>query len=388
MAAMFLAVFLAVLCACAPKVKLAPAVGSSVPRAVALLPGTFPDWLRAERREVIELEFLRALQESGYIVADPQLVSGICGAEGDCLAGRDQLRDHLQVKGFLQLKIASSAKRNFLAGYVDDLRGTAVLQDAAGGELAVIDHTEIEQGGLLFNSGQVLTGVESSLENYGDPGFRKLARRFAEAVVKALPTPQHSESGISAPQITKVEAARIGPERLSVCVAGENGVSASLRIGGESFPLSMPAPGMFCGYVWSRLLPLAMAQVELRSPFGTAARAPLPLNSLVPCSAEKLILVAIQPASQGHVLKISCAAEGVKSFSECQPVPGCGFDSVEVYQAPRPSGPYRKLRRLAAPTELQQHAEGGSAPIYQVVIAGDGARTPPISPIFAAEVRR
>ena len=171
--------------ACGTTVTKSSQFEQSSPSLYALLPVTYPSDIRPERAAYIRTALERELATRGFVLLDDSVTLRVCG-EASC-PGRSELVSRYGVDGFLQLSLDGTNRINFGAGFYNNISGDLLLLNRESEELVRIEHSESERGGLLFNSGQVIEGIVSTVDNTGDLSFSNLADEFAQELALKVP---------------------------------------------------------------------------------------------------------------------------------------------------------------------------------------------------------
>jgi len=172
----------------------------SAPKTVAVLPFTAAKDLGGERArlkvDAIRQTFHRRFRALPYLHLDLDVTdrlleqSGVKTAEQAAAARFAQIQKTLGVDAFVRGEI--TALGDFKGGvlYRLSIGGKIALIDArTGQELAHVEHTEADTGGLLLQTGALVEGIQQTMDNFSDLGFVRLAEKFANEVVKPFPKP-------------------------------------------------------------------------------------------------------------------------------------------------------------------------------------------------------
>jgi hypothetical protein len=371
---LFVALGVAALAACAPKAKVALNFASENPRFIALLPLQTPPGLRAERAAVIRKTIESNLRNANYSLLDQAIVSRVCTGE-DC-PERQRLVSEFGADGLVEVGISSATKNNFLAGYVDEISGKLRFTGKNGDELLLVRHHEAESGGLLFNSGQLLQGVKSSIDNYGDAGFNLLAEKFAKAIVSQIPSPQTgaSPSGSSEVAIERTDVSERAPFLYQICASGTPKSLAFLSLGRSRSNLREQEPGRYCGVY--RFSPrFSSPVVELRSPFGDIVRKTVSIESPASCDLTDKLELASEKGKPEITLRCGTEMAARRSLTECL---SCAIERFLVYRASTPLGPFEKVAELRMSPWIDR-AFQGERPLYQLIaVSPGGVKSAPI----------
>lgn len=361
----FSLLLLGVLVSCAPVVKSslsgAPGIGS--PHTLAVLPAVAKATLPRERVQYIHENLIRDLTSSGYRVLDDVFVKKICSTP-ECLE-RNQIAAKYPVDAFVELKIDSISRNNFFAGYVNAISGSIRFVSSDGIELVSVTHTAQERGGLLFNSGQLLQAVSTTISNTEEDSTKQLAEKFVKEMVSKLPnaplvangkrkeTPVNltadstfsGRPGLDPSEEMEINLAEswiepLGGARFKICAKGSPGQAGFVLIGWSRSALIEQSPGTYCRVLLidPQLQSPARFAVELRSPFGVVTQKPLAIDAIQFCSLNGLINMASVTNSDLRFTKFKKVGGGVE-----QNAADCNLAKVIVYDAPEQKGPYIRL---------------------------------------------
>ena len=362
-------------CSCGPTIVRAPELKENPPRVVALLPIRANEEIRRERLDYLQEALRRELRSSGFLLLDEASVSDLCG--GETCPRRGELLSRFKVQGFVALTVESSYRANFLAGYLNTLHGTLRLLDPQGKELQSVEYTEREKGGLLFNSGQVLEGLRSTSDNFGDESFNRLADRFIKVVAAAVPAPKSSQdlSSYGVASLSEVTTLGLGEGRYRFCASGTSGARASLVLDRQKISLRETRPGSYCGtLLLSGLIrPTSKIYVELRSPYGALDRRELEARPFLLCDPGTLL------RRGGSTLAYGCSSDLTEQAkSECQTqLALCQDSQLLVFSGESEEGPFQKRGVLSAPSWTDPEVPAGSDKRTYAVLAvsPQGSRT-------------
>lgn len=243
------------------KIIIAPPEGQLPVRAL-LLPLNTEVELTREHREAIDREMLAALRNRGYLVG--------------------RLSQELQSKSdvsTVQLTLTDFRRDTVFAGYVNYIAGTLQVTDGAGTVISESNYAESEKGGLLFNSGQVLVGLQSEVSNFRDEGFADWIEEFADGLARTLPKPA-STVAVSDTLVLEVRSAqlRLAGGQAELCALGTPGQTAVLTAAAIRLPLrEVSPPGRYCivlpQYISAERV--VNGTVELTNSFGFRAKSPI-----------------------------------------------------------------------------------------------------------------
>ena len=359
---------------CGPTVKLAPDLPAELPRTVALLPVASGGDVRRERVDYLERALRRELDSVGFVVLDAAPTVDLC-ADSRC-SRRSELASKYGVQGLLTFDIESAYRANIIAGYVNTIHGTLRLFSASSKELASVDHTERERGGLLFNSGQVLEGLRSTSDNFGDESFNRLADRFVKTLVDSLPKPKGTGalSQLGELNLSGATSTGLGGGRFEVCAVGSAGGRAFVNVDRTRIPLREVQPGKYCSalLLGGLVRPGSRVVVELRSPFGVAKTTDLESKQFLLCDLNGLLQL-----TAGPTVRFGCSESGSSpKGTECAEwLQQCRGTELVVYRGAAEGGPFERLGVMSAPTWTDS-APRSEAPVYAVVaVSSNGARS-------------
>ena len=350
-----LLVLLLAICACGPTVKYIVPVESIKIKTIAILPTQLKSDLRRERIDYLITQLNSELNSRSFIIVDPSLANKICQpeqAQADC----DQpevFSDKYGVDGFIQLQIDSVSRTNLIAATYNAIRGKLVLYNPMMKKVAQISASESERGGLLFNSGQLVVGLESTLENSEDHSFNLSAQNLIQALVGKLPVAATELGAVSeqlpAPSILGVTFKNLGKSRYEVCLDGQAGDSAFLLIDKTRSELREVSKGRYC----SKLLLGGVLQeqtrfrAELRTAYGIAEEREIDLTNLLSCNLEGAVVV-----SSDQSVTVGCANSLTnEQLVQCElMLKRCRQANILVYKGVGEIGPYQQI--LSRPIQI------------------------------------
>ncbi|MCB0324205.1 MAG: hypothetical protein KDD69_11560 [Bdellovibrionales bacterium] len=290
----YLLMSIVLLQACGPKSTVAPDFASRNVQRLAVLPTIAPMTVREERVGYFDASLAAELEAAGFELLDPTLVRNTCSVPA--CPERRRLSTRYDLDGFVQTEITSSSSNNFGIGFYNQLSGTLQLHSADDSELASIAYTESKRGGLVFQSGQIIEGIQETFENVGDTSFNTLADKFARTVVQELPearsrlldpavasSPNSEDSArdtagdYRSNVLAEITTTRVASRAFEVCARGTPNRSAYLLTSRHRSNLREVGSGLYCGRfaLYPNSGPL---MVELRSAFGSSVREPLALD--------------------------------------------------------------------------------------------------------------
>lgn len=364
---------------CAPKVSgFVPTSGYQV-RTVALLPVVSEEPIQRERLELLQRLLVRELRSSGFQVLDLRRILRSCRPPACSL---NTLAEQYDVDALAQLTIHSTSRMNLLAGFYNSIDGALELQDRSGLPIGTIEHTQREPGGLLFNSGQLFEGIQSTAENFADNRFVRLAERFVRTLVVRLPPPHHPASNTHLLALQSVEVVPRGTGRYEVCAVGTEGVFASLVVRGDRFPMREVAPGRYC---IAALLDLSTParndhRVELRTSYGSFIEARIDGELPSSCTLETVLTAAYLDHPQ---LSLTCPNS---SDQRCEvELEECRNATLIVYRASESTGPFNRVGSTRRTPWVDRSAAPRPRWVYEVLAKSDDGT---VSVPVAIEARR
>ena len=369
---------------CGPKVTVAPEFEKTKPKLVAFLGATAPEDIRAERVAYLTNAVRSAVQGRDYLLLDDSVVRKLC-PNAEC-PERKQLAERYGVQAFLTLNVKSVSRNNFGVGYWNSVHGVLSLTQSNGEELLAIDHSEREQGGVVFQSGQVLQGIIEQVNNSGDDSYNKLADKFARTLALKLPKAPASAAPTALTvagnetDLEMVDIRQLRSEVYEICAQSNSGSAVSILMNRQRTNLRPVGPSRFCGIyrLYRKSGTPGTITVEARSAFGAVQRRDIALDLPTLCNLDGR--VALKRQGEKRMLLLSCVAIGKQSVPCSAGQVTCPVEKLLVYKAPTESGPYEKVVELRTPNWTD--ARGKDA-YYRVVAINSGASSLPITPTDA-----
>lgn len=341
------------LVACGPRVTIAPGSEPSKIRVVAIAPVSQETDLQQERLQYLQSLLHSALSAKSYHVIIPEAVENICGTSG-CADGED-LRKKLDADAVVRLSVSSFAETNFLGGYFSRLSAALTLEQQKQ-KLVTIDHAVSDRGGIIFNAGQVLKGLQSQYERFQDSGFERLANRLVSEIVQKVPTPQGSTSLSGAAAETLVIQRPFIKERkpngVEVCFEGSPQRFASLFLSSRRLPLREIKLGRYCGVIRGDAKQ-EPAFVELKNVFGISARQEVDFSSMSECSIAPYLRVE---KLQGTGVQLSA----LERPSTCEPI------QLVILRASDKNSRPQQVAVVSSAKWIDNSVTGPEVPIYFV----------------------
>lgn len=355
--------FVSLSLACGPTVKKTPELSQRENRVIGMLPVNTDDEIRRERLDYLQTSLKRELQSSGYLVVDDALLSGECGG-ADC-PRLPTVAKKFQIQTFAKLHIDSLYRANFLAGYLNTLHGNLRLFDSSGREIESIEHTEREKGGLVFNSGQVLEGLRSTSDNFGDDSFNRLGERFVKVLVGEVPPPKGAteSQSFTAVKLAQVNTLSLGEGRYQFCAVGTTGGRASIVIDSQKTSLRELENGKYCGslFLGGLIKPTTRMYLELRSPYGVVDRQEIEAKPFLLCDLSGLL------KRDGATLSFGCSGRSEQERGACESqLSQCKDTQLIVFQGASEAGPFEK-RGMLQSSWTDNNAATSSSSVYAVL---------------------
>ncbi len=173
-------------------------------------------------------------------------------------ASHREIAAALGVDAYVRGEVESLSNTEAGVIYRQVIRASVRLVDArTGDELARVEHTEQDVGGVLVGSGQLLEAIRQTIDNSSDIGFLRLAERFADSVVQVFPKPPVAPAVVP-PRIEDVRIIAAGEagrtlragDTVEVVLRADPGLRASFDLGRKpaEVPLFEEAPGRYRGF--------------------------------------------------------------------------------------------------------------------------------------------
>ena len=379
-----LALALALLSACAPKVKSQPGFAELNPRNLAVLPPLAPQDIGAARLQYIQECAISELKNRGFYLVDQEVVDSFCVAGTEC-AGLEELQSKFAVDAFVRIKIADVARSNFGLGFYNAIEGSLELQNVASEALFSVSHTESERGGVVFDSGQIFQGIKEQIANSGDSAFNKLANNFTHALVAELPRPTGEDdtaAELLPVNIRKVSSQQAKPGVHRVCLRGSPHVFATLIAGTLKTNLRELEPGHYCG-VYRLGGEAANLSVELRSVYGNSVRKELALPVMNICDISDHLDASLTAGAPTIALTCNPSTTPSRLLAQTNACPdaagNCAAERVLVYRSKNTVGPYRKVGELRnGHWRERMKLSPKNYHYYLVTVAPNGEQSAPI----------
>jgi len=369
--------------ACGPTVTQSARLDSFRPESFLVLPNVYASDIKREKVDYIRSALIQELQGSGFVVLDDAVVNRICSDE--TCPERNALAKRFSVNAFLELNVSSIQRANILAAYYNAIKGRLRLLDNSSQELLSIEQSQSEKGGLLFNSGQVLQGLISSVENSRDESFNNLADKFVRTLVSKLPSVRR-DRGISEAMGVSISSINIQPKgesRYELCAEGTPQVNAFFLFGQNKASLREEGKGRYCGVFLIGMEPKEGTKfaVELRSPFGIVAQRAID-TAYLPRSCDPSGLVKKESRGSTSILRVQCenvADPELKKLCE-EKAKRCASAQFIVYRGAGEAGPFEKVGILPASswTWTDTHLKSNMQPHYTIIaVSQEGFRSLP-----------
>lgn len=321
-----------------------------VPRYVLLAPLPESPGLVKHRADYFEDALRSGLRTRGYAVLDGELTRRLC--QPDSCENLVSFAGQYGLQGRFVFTLEKAGGTNLLLAYSNRLIGRLDLYDLQDNQILSIEDKQRQRSGPLIESDQLIEAVASHYRNRSDENFNSLVDRFVRSIVLKLPKPGGDE-GISRLKIQRVDVNET-KGRIEICAYGTPGNQASLRFSpGVSTNLREVSPGKYCS-LFSPGVSADKISAELRSPFSERSEESFSLGSHAACS----LIGKVTVRSEKKQDTITICPDGA-----C--CPGAKF---EIYEAPNPAGPFKKVGVTDKRT-WQRTKRTKSAPRYYSVAA-------------------
>ena len=148
------------LSACGPSIKFSQEFDKSAPPvAVAVLPVQSETDVPKDQLSKLHQVLTSELRSAGFLVLDEALTSEVC-KDQEC-SDVASLVETYELGGAYRLVVTDYSHIGFLLGFYTTVGGKLALVSDSNGELLEVEHQESKRGGLIFDSGQVLTAIKS-----------------------------------------------------------------------------------------------------------------------------------------------------------------------------------------------------------------------------------
>lgn len=377
------------LVACGPTVKLSPLAASQKFHSVAIFPPTFPEAVQREKVLFIHKALASELQSAGFSVLDERIVTQVC-LTPECPDFR-VLAERYGVDGYVRLSMESTTRANFVAGYYNAVAGRLELLNRELQQVAEVEHTESDRGGVVFNSGQLIQGVISQVKSGSAEAQNDLASKFARTIVSKLP---NADKGVSSDQLeenlVEIRSASLKPLRrpaYEICVDATPASMAALILDRRKFLLREISPGHYCGAYRADEIASRELGVEVRSPYGAAVRQVVNGPKIESCDLEGRLRAETE--AKGARLIFECLQLGDDSKSvvgTCPEAPRrCGTPKFIIYRAPAEEGPFLRVAETTGTIWNDRMVGVTPSTVYGVIaLDQSGTISRPVSARFIA----
>lgn len=230
-------------------------VQDNLPHTVAILPFQ-GEADQGEKLEFVRNSFSNYFSNRGFEQLRLELIDKKLATSG--LTPQSDLKklgETLQVEGIIRAKIDAISNVNAVyLGYRSKLEGTLEFYDVRTEKLIWKGtRAELDYGGVIVYSGQVVEGISTQIDNSSDIGFIRLAEKFCQSLVDSAPK-QTQIREVSAPEIKqlRVEASSsvLKPnDRFVVHCVGNPGMQATFSLGKNrpNIPMDEVSSGQYSG---------------------------------------------------------------------------------------------------------------------------------------------
>lgn len=277
-------------CGSSPKHAVAPPRSGPMPFTVAILPFdlvTRPkdpqskqgeragrqregghEWTAEEKVSLRpEVQFLREVFANRFFTlsykdkpldrVDDLLAKAGCGDAAKAQAMDPRLLgQQLGVDAVVLGRIWQFSDDTFGIGYSRSIGGRVEMIDTRTGEMVwSSEHTESARGGLIFESGQVISAIENQRKNASSQAYLLLSEEFSRRILESCPNATEvPKSELVPPSISMVRPPehqapfRVG-ETILVTAEGDPGMSGAFSLGRwrPGLPMTETMPGKYVG---------------------------------------------------------------------------------------------------------------------------------------------
>ncbi len=218
---------------------------------ILLLPIKSNEVLALDRAQLIQESFERGFGSQGFLVLSRDSISNRCKGQ-DC-SRKETLGSLFPTATIAEVTIESTRQTNLIAAFYNNIVGQLSLFSAQNQPIVTIGHTESERGGVLFNSGQILEGIQATATDLSADSFPVLAERFSRKIVSEVPRSNIDRKKISSPSFNSVQVTPKG-FLVQICATVEQAAQVFLLNGGRKTRLSRVRDNHFCAVLPSKLL--------------------------------------------------------------------------------------------------------------------------------------
>jgi len=230
----------------------------------------------------IDNQIQTELKNRGYVLLDKRVIKQYC-LENQC----ENLPMEYRVDALAQFTLNKVRRINAIIGHFNEVGGTLTIFRPDGTKITSISEVLRERGGLLFNAGQLIKGVVSSVKNTAQEKYTLLSAKLARNISLQLPIPEKSSpTSLSIFSVStfyekgEISVKKIGakPEASTVCLNGSPHQLAKLAINKREINMIEIVPGKYCRTLATEIFTDSKfsGQVELKSTFGTEIRRSIP----------------------------------------------------------------------------------------------------------------
>jgi len=354
------------------RANISPEYKAEAVRSLAILPVEYPAEVQREKVDALRNALESELRNSGFEVIADRIVRMTCTSPA--CPERSILATKYLVDGFVKVEVRSVERANFLAGFVNTIGGKITITDKNNVQLVSVDQSENERGGLLFNSGQVVQGIISSVENTEEASFNRLSVKFAQGLVSKIPRPNVPQVNKDATSVSIVDVSvkQIRPQIFEVCAEATPNSLVSVVINRQRSNLREVSEAHFCGafLLDSSINSSTLLKVEARSPFGGAVRKEVPVGSDIEvCSLDgNVVLTSTKGKSQVELNCIDFNNGKGPILGNCaEKVKSCPDNKLLVFRSTSPTGPYEKVAEVKSTSWIDAKSQPGSTTQYELV---------------------
>ena len=286
-----------------------------------------------------------------------------------------RLAEGLGVNAVLFGEVEAIRNVSPLIGYYRSISATLRLVASDGAPLWRVEHTERETGGLIANTGQVLTGLIEQIENSSNLTFVQLAESWAVKVTERIPATggqdvERLQALLAPPQIEAFSASGGGAQGslvrfelkatpgLDTCVRFADGRELTLREGPE---------GVYrASYKVGPRDAIGMVTAVAHTPYGSEGRRSL-----------ETAIEPTQPLGPPTNVGAEVAGDGVSLTWEAAE----GATAYRVYRSDASSPIPQLIGRTSEPRYLDRGVEADVTYRYAIVAVDAAARSAASNPL-------
>lgn len=264
---------LTALAGCGPTVKLSPDYNERKPnQLIAVLPVVAETEVPKEHLQFLRDSLVAELRNSEYLVLDRDLVDEYCPTSSSSCSNLDNLLEAYDLSGAFELTVTDYGHTGFLIGFYSTVGGQLNFLSEKGNKLFTMEHQESKRGGLLFNSGQLLTAIRNQIDSGSTNKKEELERKFVRSLIADLPEINPSEMNFSPPKIQTAEITNLSDlGRTKFCVNADSTVKSHIYVGRVKADLRPESTERHCAVYSSDLFEECDVKFVVATRFGDAS---------------------------------------------------------------------------------------------------------------------